>query len=247
MRAAWQPDLEMHRLRPSFRPFVQAGLPLVHEWDRRSAARVTAFAGISTTVVDRIRRVDRSEPLRLFSQVDVESFRTVGRRRGPAGLALRPLTPPQADWSLADRGVLHQGRWPRGQQVQEFRQIAVHALAGPSVRFVGRVDDERYQDMLSGAIALLFPGEEDFGMVPVEAQAAGCPVVALAQGGALDTVRDGETGVLFSEPTAAGLAEGISALLARSWDADPIRAWASQFSEARFTREFREFVGPYAR
>ena len=247
MRAAWRPDLEMHRLRPSFRPFVQAGLPLVREWDRRSAARVTAFAGISTTVVDRIRRAYHRDARRIFPPVDVESFRTVERRPGKHFLAFGRLIPyKRLDLAVEVCSAKGYPLVVAGAGPDESRLLV--ALAGPSVRFVGRVDDERYREPAVGRHRRCCSRvKRTSGWSRWRPQAAGCPVVALAQGGALDTVRDGETGVLFSEPTAAGLAEGISALLARSWDADPIRAWASQFSEARFTREFREFVGPYAR
>jgi len=115
-------------------------------------------------------------------------------------------------------------------------------MAGPTVRFVGRVDDRSYLDLLAGATALLFPGEEDFGIVPVEAQAAGCPVVALGRGGSLDTVSDGETGVLFPEPSVASLREGIERAIGLEWDEAFLRQWAGQFSEERFAEELRVFV-----
>jgi glycosyltransferase involved in cell wall biosynthesis len=83
-------------------------------------------------------------------------------------------------------------------------------MAGPSVEFLGRVSDEVVSRMTAGCRALLFPGEEDFGIVPLEANAAGRPVVAWRGGGALETVREGETGVFFDEPTPESMAAAIS-------------------------------------
>ena len=84
--------------------------------------------------------------------------------------------------------------------------------------FLGRQTDDEMRDEYRAARAVVLPGEEDFGIVPLEAQACGTPVVALARGGALETVKDGETGVLFPEPTAEALAETLRA--ARRWNFD---------------------------
>ena len=82
-------------------------------------------------------------------------------------------------------------------------------MSGPDVTFLGPLPDEQIRDEYQRARALILPGEEDFGIVPVEAQACGRPVVALGRGGALETVIDGETGVLFAEPTAESLAAAL--------------------------------------
>jgi glycosyltransferase involved in cell wall biosynthesis len=88
----------------------------------------------------------------------------------------------------------------------------------------------------------VLPGEEDFGIVPVEAQACGRPVVALGRGGALDTVIDGETGVLFAEPTVESLAGGLQRAAATEWDAARIRRHAETFSRARFVADIERVV-----
>ena len=99
--------------------------------------------------------------------------------------------------------------------------------------WVGRVSDEEIRDEYRRAAAVLLPGEEDFGIVPVEAQACGRPVVALARGGALETVRDGETGVLYPEATADSLATALQRVRVTPFDASAIRLHAEQFSRAR--------------
>ena len=96
--------------------------------------------------------------------------------------------------------------------------------------------------MYRSTVATILPGEEDFGIVPVEAQACGRPVVALGRGGALDTVIDGETGVLFGETTVESLAAGLHARRATTWDAARIRAHAERFSRTRFVSEIQHIV-----
>jgi glycosyltransferase involved in cell wall biosynthesis len=225
------------------RPVANAVLPAVRGWDSRTAKGVTAFAGISTSVVERIRRAYGRDAECIFPPVAVESFQHTARAAGQHFLAFGRLIPYKR-FDLAIQ-VCTAHNYPLVVAGSGPDEARLRAMAGPSVRFVGYVDDRRYRELLSEAIALLFPGEEDFGIVPVEAQAAGCPVVALGRGGALDTVNDEVTGILFPEATAASLSEGIARLLAGSWDTTAIRKWTVQFSGERFRREFLRFVGPY--
>jgi len=244
MRVAWRPDLELTRLRPGVRPAVNALLPAVRAWDRGTAKRVTAFAGISSAVVERIRQAYDRDAERLFPPVDLPRF-LASPRRPPFGyfLTLGRLIPyKRVDLAVQACTAAALPLVVAGSGPDEAR---LRAMAGPSIRFAGRVDDGGYLELLAGATALLFPGEEDFGIVPVEAQAAGCPVVALGRGGALDTVSDGETGVLFPEPTVGSLRDGIEAVVARRWDESVLRRWALQFSEERFARELRAFVAAH--
>jgi glycosyltransferase involved in cell wall biosynthesis len=111
-----------------------------------------------------------------------------------------------------------------------------------AIEFLGRVGDGERDELLSGARALLFPGEEDFGIVPVEAQAAGVPVVAYDVGGASETVRDGRTGVLFGEQSAASLARAIERFEGLALDEAEVRANAARFGRERFRREMTEAI-----
>lgn len=243
MRVAWRPDLELHRLRPAMRPVANAVLPAVRGWDTRTAKGVTAFAGISTCVIERIEHAYGRTAERIFPPVAIEAFQRQPRRPGQFFLAFGRLIPYKR-FDLAIQ-VCTANDYPLVVAGIGPDEARLRAMAGPSVRFVGYVDDEDYRNLLSEAIALLFPGEEDFGIVPVEAQAAGCPVVALGKGGALDTVKDGETGILFAEATADDLHDAIKRLLEGTWDTAAIRQWTTQFSEDRFVQEFLRFVGPY--
>jgi glycosyltransferase involved in cell wall biosynthesis len=115
-------------------------------------------------------------------------------------------------------------------------------LAGPSVVFLGHRSDAEVRDEYQRARAVVLAGEEDFGMVPVEAQACGRPVVALARGGALETVKNGQTGLLFPEPTAASLAETLRVASTWRFDSTRIRAHAEAFSREEHAAQLRAVI-----
>jgi glycosyltransferase involved in cell wall biosynthesis len=115
-------------------------------------------------------------------------------------------------------------------------------LAGAGVQFLGVQHGEKLRALYRAAAAVLQPGEEDFGIVPVEAQACGRPVVALGRGGALETVEDGITGVLVREPTVEAFADGVRRAQLLSFDPARIRAHALRFERSRFAREIQMHV-----
>jgi glycosyltransferase involved in cell wall biosynthesis len=108
------------------------------------------------------------------------------------------------------------------------------ASSREQIEFLGRVSNEEVRDLYRRAAVVVFPGEEDFGIVPVEAQACGRPVVALGRGGAAETVVSGETGVLVNESETEPFADAIARAMASRFDARVIRAHAERFSRARF-------------
>src|SRR3972149_484901 len=115
-------------------------------------------------------------------------------------------------------------------------------MAGPNVTFLGRVSDAELPGLVARCRAFLFPGYEDFGITPVEAQAAGRPVIAYAAGGALETIVEGETGLFFHEQTPEALADAIRRVDAMDFDPAAIRRNAERFSTDRFKRELRAFI-----
>jgi glycosyltransferase involved in cell wall biosynthesis len=115
-------------------------------------------------------------------------------------------------------------------------------MAGPNVEFLGWRSDEEIRELYRRAAALLLPGVEDFGIVPVEAQACGCPVVAPAAGGATESVVDGETGMLVTEPSGPAFAEVLARVPALNLDPMRIRQHALRFSRDRFAADFKAAV-----
>ena len=121
----------------------------------------------------------------------------------------------------------------------------MRSLAGPSVRFTCQITDAARRDLFACARAVIVPGEEDFGLVPIEAAAAGRPTVAFGAGGALETVVEGVTGVFFREPTAASLAQAMRSLDPAAFDVAAMRAHAQGFSAERFREKFRAVLSQW--
>ena len=115
-------------------------------------------------------------------------------------------------------------------------------MAAPNIRFMGRVSDEQLGHYLAHCRAFIFPGEEDFGIAPLEAQAAGRPVIAYAGGGALETVIEGDTGIFFHEPTAEALAEAVTHFDKMRFDPNIIRQHAMHFDRTAFQHKLAAFV-----
>ena len=118
----------------------------------------------------------------------------------------------------------------------------LRAAAGPATTFLGPVPFDVLRAHMARCRSLVFPGEEDFGIVPLEAQACGTPVVALGKGGSLETVRAGETGVFFGEQTAVSIQETVRRFETLRFDPKVVREHAERFSAPRFRDEFRGFV-----
>jgi glycosyltransferase involved in cell wall biosynthesis len=121
-------------------------------------------------------------------------------------------------------------------------RAALEALAGPTISFTGRVDEARRRELLAGCRAFIFPGDEDFGITPLEAMAAGRPVVAYAAGGALETVREGITGRFFRQPSAAALAVAVAAIHTDDTDPQVIRRHAEGFGSDVFSTKLRALI-----
>ncbi|MGH9033813.1 MAG: glycosyltransferase, partial [Acidimicrobiia bacterium] len=204
-------------------------LRLIMANSRNVSARVTRWWGRTATVVPPPVDIDWFTP---DPGIDRDDFFLVAGRLVPykkTDVAVAAAT--RAGVRLFVVGV--------GRQRQELE-----TRAGPGVEFLGRVDDETLRDLYRRCRALVFPGEEDFGIIPVEAQACGAPVLAQAAGGALESVVDGTTGVLYA-PGRTGTAGEVEALATTMRSFDPtrfdaadIRRQAEQFSPARFREGF---------
>jgi glycosyltransferase involved in cell wall biosynthesis len=166
---------------------IERLLSAIREWDRRTAERVTHFVAISRTVQDRIRECYGRDSVIIYPPVDTDFYTPAAVPREDFYLVVSALAPYKR-FDLAIEACTRLGRKLKvigsGQDARKLR-----ATAGPGVEFLGWQSDEAIRDHLRRAKALLFPGEEDFGIVPLEAQACGCPVIAFGRGGATETVR----------------------------------------------------------
>ncbi|MGQ9594983.1 MAG: glycosyltransferase [Anaerolineae bacterium] len=214
-------------------------LSYLRMWDRLAADRVDHFVAISREVQARIAKFYRRESTLLYPPVDTERIRP-GSGHEDYFLIVSRLVPYKRI-DLAVQAFTELG-FPLKIAGDGRDRKRLQAMAGPNVEFLGEVDDQAVVPLFQRCAALIFPGAEDFGIAPVEAQAAGRPVIAYAAGGALDTVVEGETGTFFHEPTPQALQETVASFDPDAYDPARIRAHAERFSRARFQEEIRRFV-----
>ncbi len=226
MRYAWQGRdayLESWSDRPVRRALARTTLARLRRWDRATASRVTHFVAISETVRQRIARCYRRDSRVIQPPVDVGFYAPgdTAASRDHDYLVVSALVP----YKRIDQAVLACTQSGRPLTVigEGPERARLEAMAGPSVRFLGWQPDEVIRDHYRRCRALLFPGEEDFGIVPVEALACGAPVVALGRGGAAETVDD-RVGQTYLEPTSSGLVAALDRWEAQGSPSDPAEA-----------------------
>jgi glycosyltransferase involved in cell wall biosynthesis len=233
MRYAWEPDfLRDEALGPAARVLLPPLVRRLRRQDFAAAQNPDLLIANSRFVAARIEQYYRRDAQVVHPPVDVAPL--LARPRAPEDyyLVLGRVVP----YKRTDVAVAACERLGRPVKVVgEGRALdAVRAVAGPNTELLGYVDDRDVAQLLSGARALLFPGEEDFGIVPVEAQAAGTPVIAYGQGGIRDSVVDRETGLLYDEPSVDALCEAMLDFDALELDEAAIRDNARRFSQDRF-------------
>ncbi len=241
MRWAWnfRHYAERERMPPLARALLPPVMARLRAWDRATAGRVHHFMANSPVVAGRIQACyDRAATV-IPPPVDVERF-VVAEGRGAYFLVLSRLVPYKRI-DLAVRACTLLGLPLRvigaGRDLERLR-----AIAGPTVQFLGAMTDAEVQVQLAGCRALIFPGEEDFGITAVEAQACGRPVIAYGAGGALATVIPGRTGLFFSEQTEAALSVALEAFRDDEFDPHAIRRHAETFATERFYERVTRFV-----
>ncbi|AEJ40731.1 glycosyl transferase group 1 [Sulfobacillus acidophilus TPY] len=204
-------------------------------WDRLSADRVDVMVANSHTVQQRIQKHYRRSASVIYPPVAVDRL-TVNPVPGRYYLVLSRLV----RYKRVDLAVLAANRLREPLVVAGDgpERKALERLAGPTVRFVGRISEPEKIRLMQEAKALIFPGEEDFGIVPVEMQAVGRPVIAFGRGGVLDTVKPGETGWFFAEQSVDAVVEAIKSGDRVNWDPELIRRHALAFGTDRFRDEF---------
>jgi glycosyltransferase involved in cell wall biosynthesis len=240
MRYAWdQRDAYLAAFPRPLRPAARATLRWLRRWDAATAASVHHFVAISHFVAERIRRYYGRPAAVIFPPVDTDFF-TPGGDAEDFLLAAGRLVPyKRLDLAVEAATRLRRRLIVVGDGPERAR---LQALAGPTVEFVGEVPDEVLRDYYRRCRALVFPGVEDFGLVPVEAQACGRPVIAYAAGGALETVREGATGLFFRAQTPEAVIEAVRAAERTAFDAQAIRRHAERFSTQAFTTQLTAFI-----
>lgn len=244
MRYAWEMEdayLEQAKVPKVLQSTLRKSLAKIRRWDLTSAKRVDTFIANSTTIQERIRRVYNRDSVVIHPPVDAKFFTDTSPKTGEAYfLAIgRLVSYKRFDLLVQAANALQfplkiAGTGPELQRLQQ--------QAGPTVEFLGFVPDENMPALYKNATALLFPQLEDAGVVPLEAQASGLPVLAYGQGGIRDTVQNGTTGIFFAEQTVASIAGAMKQFAETTFSQDVIQKHAKQFSAQEFRQKVTNLV-----
>ncbi len=242
-RYVWQLEsyLEGEELGRASRALIRPLNRLLRRWDYAAAQRVSHFIAISSAVKDRIRRFYQRESTVIHPPVDTERFAI--KRVDDMGhyyLVVSRLIPyKRIDLAIAAAAELGLPLKIAGAGRDRER---LQQMAGDSVEFLGFVPEEDLPDLVARCRALIFPGLEDFGIAPLQAQAAGRPVIAYGAGGALDTVLPGISGEFFGEPTVESLKAVWRKFDASAYNPERIRRHALQFDRRLFAARISAYV-----
>ncbi len=234
MRYAWEMEAEYlkdFRVRGWLKKKVKQQLKRLRRWDVSTARRVDVFLANSTETQARIARIYGRESTVIPPPVD-DRFFAAPAAEGSYYLAVGRLVPyKRFDLLIELANALKLPLVIGGTGGEEAR---LKAMAGPTVTFKGFVPDAELPALYAGAKALFFPQVEDAGIVPLEAQASGAPVIAYGKGGVLDVVENGSTGILAEAQTVEAFTKAVRAFEAATWDRDAIREKARKFSQDKF-------------
>ncbi len=243
MRWCWNYDeyVEREQLGKLARGVLPFLITWLRVWDQTTAMRVDHFIANSPAVADRIQKYYRREAVVIPPPVDASRF------------LFDPTTQPE-DYFLVVSRLMPYKRIDLAIQACNRLQLPLviigsgrdqqrlQQLAGPTIRFLGRLSDAEVLHYYAHCRAFILPGEEDFGITPLEAQASGRPVVAYSAGGALASVIDGVTGTFFQEQTVESLAATLAAFDETRYDPQIIREHALEFDKPRFHRRILQFI-----
>ena len=245
MRYAWDLFFDYQKRSGALtRFFMDRWMPAIRLWDYVSAQRIDALFANSKYIARRIKKFWNRDALVIYPPVNVGYFNPTNNvAREDCYVFFSRLVPyKRADIAIDACAALGKklvviGGGSEAKKLQEL------AKGKSGISFTGRISDEKVREYLQKCKALIFCAEEDFGIIPVQAQACGTPVIAFGKGGATESVLDKKTGVFFSEQTAASCAEAIKEFekleAAGNFDAKKIVAHAKTFSRERFIKEFK--------
>ncbi len=218
---------------------LQPVLAYLRLWDRLAADRVDDFAAISQVVRQRVAKYYRREAVVIHPPVDTARYRPADGHDDYFLIVSRLIPYKRIDLAVLAFNELGLPLKVVGDGRDRAR---LERLAKPNVEFLGRLPDEAIGPLMARCRAFVFPGVEDFGIAPVEAQAAGRPVIAYAGGGALDTVVEGVTGTFFHEQTPAALAAVVRRFDDTRYDPAAIRRHAERFDVQTFKRHVELWI-----
>ena len=241
MRWAW--SFDSYSKRESFGFSQRAILPLLirglKQWDVGASRQPDHFVANSKIVARRIQWAYGRSAEVIHPPIDIERFRVTREHEDYYLVLSRLVTYKRIDIAVRACTQLNKKLFVIGDGPD---RKSLEALAGPCVTFLGRLSDKEVEYYVSRCRALLFPGEEDFGMAPLEVAAAGKPTIAYRAGGALETIIENVTGVFFDQQSPDYLIDAIMQFEKLDWSASALRRHSKQFSVEVFRDHFRSFL-----
>jgi len=248
MRYLWDMSDEYYQAASPLKKLgMKLFLPWLKKWDRWSATQVDHFIANSQFVAERIKKIYAREATVIHPPVDTEHFLKLQRDPQDFYLFFGQLTA----YKRADLAIEAFNRLGKrlvvagdGESFQGLGKLKTlnSELGTLNIEFLGRISDEKRDELYLQAKALIFPGTEDFGIVPLEAQAAGCPVIAFGQGGALETVVENETGLFFENQTVDSLCDAVERFQCLENMEVACRENAKGFSTERFAGQIAAYI-----
>lgn len=245
MRYAWDlyhPYMQSQAARGIKGPLAKMILHYLRLWDLCSASRVDHFVANSIYTQHRIKSIYRRASTVIYPPVDVKDFQVWTRKENFFMAASRFVPYKRMDLIVEAFNLMPEKRLIIAGDGPELKKVRQRARK--NVEFVGWQTRESLKELLGRARAFIFCAQEDFGILPVEAQACGTPVIAYGKGGVLESVVEGKTGFFFREQSAASIVEAIKEFEKKEEGLDPIviRRNAERFDKERFRKEFKELV-----
>lgn len=220
-------------------PFIIGAL---RRMDFNAAQKVDHFIANSTNVRERIKRFYKRDSVVIYPPIETNRFTQPHKTQDYYLIVGRQVAYKRLDLAVDAFNELGFKLKVVGAGEEIARQ---QPRSKPNIEYVGRPSDQVVADLYAGAKAFIFPPEEDFGMVPVEALSSGTPVIAYAKGGALEYVVEGETGTFFTEQTPEALAAAVHRFESMTFSEKTLRAKAASFDEAVFAKKLQEFVSSH--
>jgi len=215
-------------------------LKKIRKWDVSNSDNVTHFIANSKNIAQKIKKIYNREATVIYPPVDVEFFTLEDNKKEYYFTASRMVSYKKTLLIVEAFNELPHLKLVVAGSGPEFDTIK--KIAKSNITFLGHIDRLQLKNQMQEAKGFVFAAEEDFGIVPVEAQACGTPIIAFGKGGALETVAEGKTGVFFKEQTAQSLKDAILNFETLKFNPKEIREHALQFSKERFEREIKAFV-----
>ena len=236
MRYVWQPEIDKRLVKL---PLGKYFINYLKKWDLRTNKNVDYFLTNSSYTKERIRRIYKRGATVIYPPVKIHPLPRHIQKQDFYFCLSRLIPYKKIDLAIRacenlSRKLIVAGEGP---ELKKLRKIA-----GSTTKFIGRIDDKKKMNLLRKAKALIFPCEDDFGIVPIEAMSQGTPIIAYKKGGARESVLDGKTGILFEKQSVKSLTAAIRKFEKSQFDQKEIIRRAKGFSKQRFIKEIKKFI-----